>query len=97
MVAAVLLDSEARSSTLDAEPTHGMLREPLLKAYHLLRSLEWGTSKGHLLEASTLFESIGQYHFHSPTVFNFCAEPLPPEPALQNVWWAESVCSLLRR
>ena len=71
LFAALMLDREARSSTLDADPTHGQLREPLLKAYHVLRSLEWGTNKGHLLEASTLHASIGQYHLRSPTVFNF--------------------------
>ena len=40
MVAAVLLDREARSATLDADPTHGVMREPLLKILHLMRSLE---------------------------------------------------------
>ena len=30
-VSAVLLDEEARSTTLDADPSHGKLREPLLK------------------------------------------------------------------
>ena len=34
MIAAILLDREARSVTLDADPSHGVLREPLLKLHH---------------------------------------------------------------
>ena len=69
LFAAILLDREARSTTLDADPTHGQLREPLLKAIHLLRSLNWGNDKGYHHDVS--FTSIGQHHMHSPTVFNF--------------------------
>ena len=39
-VAAIMLDREARSSLLDLEPTHGQLREPILKVLHLMRSME---------------------------------------------------------
>jgi hypothetical protein len=40
-VAAVLLDREARSSVLDADPRHGQLREPLLKVLHMIRSMDY--------------------------------------------------------
>ena len=41
MVAAILLDKEARSLVLDADAAHGQLREPLVKLYHFLRSMEY--------------------------------------------------------
>ena len=44
--AAILLDREARSLTLDADPTHGQLREPLLKMFHILRTFNFGASTG---------------------------------------------------
>lgn len=68
----VLLDREARSTTLDADPTHGQLREPLLKLFHLLRTFNFGSTKQPLFHFDDLLQSIGQEHFHSPTVFNFC-------------------------
>ena len=38
-VAAILLDREARSPTLDLDPSHGQLREPLLRVLpHAARS-----------------------------------------------------------
>ena len=39
-VAAVLLDPEARDIRLDADPTHGAFKEPLIKVIGLLRSME---------------------------------------------------------
>ena len=43
-IAAVLLDREARSSVLDANPAHGSLKEPFLKVIALLRSMEFKLS-----------------------------------------------------
>ena len=71
-VAATLLDREARSSTLDLDPSHGQLREPLLKVLHLLRSLEYASDSGREVELSKLSDKVGQAIFESPTVFN-CA------------------------
>ena len=59
--AAIVLDREARSTTLDADPTHGMLREPLLKMIHVMRSLEWGTGKGRMPDVRTM-STMGQQH-----------------------------------
>ena len=39
-VAAMLLDREATSGTVEADPTHGKLREPLVKALQFMRSME---------------------------------------------------------
>ena len=32
-ITAILFDREARSATLDADPTHGQLREPIVKSF----------------------------------------------------------------
>ena len=37
LVAAILLDDESRQVALDADPTHGSLREPLVKVMSLFR------------------------------------------------------------
>ena len=67
LFAAIILDREARSTTLDADPTHGQLREPALKLMHVLRSFNFGHPKLQHFEAGSA--SIGQYHMHSPTVY----------------------------
>ena len=60
-VAAVLLDREARSSLLDLEPTHGQLREPIIRVLHLMRSLEYApTRPGLELNTDWLSDKIGQ-------------------------------------
>jgi len=82
--AAIMLDREARSITLDADPAHGVLREPLLKVYHVLRAFEWRTEQGQfkMLDVETW---IGQQHFMSPTVFNFYAPDYQPDGPLADV------------
>ena len=40
-IAAVLLDREARDPVLDADPLFGMLREPVIKAMHMMKALEF--------------------------------------------------------
>ena len=79
MVAAVLLDPEARSVTLDADPTHGKLREPQVMLIHFLRSMEFSTRDGILPQIdgqpggnpSTTLAKIGQEAHYTPSVFNF--------------------------
>ena len=84
-VAAVLLDREARSSTLDLDPSHGQLREPLLKVLQLMRSLEYVSDSGREVELHGLPDSIGQQIFYSPTVFNFFLPDYQPTgPVIQS-------------
>ena len=59
-IAAVLLDREARSPTLDADPAHGQLREPLLKVIHALRAMELVDVPGKHVELQSLSHRIGQ-------------------------------------
>ena len=67
-IAAVLLDREAISPILDADPSHGGLREPLLKLFHLMRSMEYVSEDQREIEINT---PIGQTVYESPTVFSF--------------------------
>ena len=78
MVAAVLLDREARSSLLDADPRHGGLREPVLKVLHLLRALEYRPHNGMDTHLTDLHTKIGQMAYNSPGVFNFYLPEFTP-------------------
>ena len=69
MMAATLLDPEATSPILDADPSTGSIREPLLKFMHLMRSMEYVSEDGREIETNTL--PIGQRVYQSPTVFSF--------------------------
>jgi cullin-associated NEDD8-dissociated protein 1 len=71
MIVALLSDREARSITLDALPTAGMLREPILKTVHLLRALEYQANNGIEIRTNVLELKIGQQVHRSPSVFNF--------------------------
>ena len=44
MIASILLDKEATDSAIMVDPSHGSLKEPLLKVTHLMRSMEYATS-----------------------------------------------------
>ncbi len=83
-VAAVLLDPEARTPVLDAEPTFGKIREPYLKLIHLLRSLEFRPGAGgHKEVVMKGLGAIGMRPFASPTVFNFYAPDFQPQGVLR--------------
>ena len=70
-IAAIFLDREARSATLDADPLAGRLREPLLKVLHTLRAMEYRAKAGREVDLREMQETIGQAAFESPSVFNF--------------------------
>ena len=77
-IAAVMLDREATHSVLNADPTHGMLREPLLKVLHMMRSMEFKTD-GHEVMLFGMEEKVGQNAFQSPSVFNYYLPEFAPE------------------
>ena len=87
-VAAILLDREARSLLLLSDPSHGHLREPLVKLLHLLRAMEFVNRDGREIElggeAASLEFQIGQGVFKSPTVFNFFSPEYTPEGPLKD-------------
>jgi len=87
-VAAILLDREARSATLDDDAIHGRAREPLLKVMHMLRSMELSTESGAIREVDMIFlteRGLGQESFNAPSVFSFfLSEYQPVGPALNK-------------
>lgn len=72
MVAAIILHNDARNVLLDADPTSGSLREPLLKFISYLRSMEFSTNAdAPELRLYRLQEKIGQDAHSIPNVFSF--------------------------
>ena len=79
-IAAVLLDPEARSVSLDAYPFKGGLREPLRKLIAVMRGMELKLAEGQpLARLIDLDYKIGQMAHCFPTVFSFLLpEYVPP-------------------
>lgn len=93
IVASIVLDSEAQSTILDRDPTHGALREPLLKTVSLERSLELVIQP----EVRLIFEKnlIDQGPFGAPSVFNFFQTDFQPRGAVENARLVEPVAQIL--
>jgi hypothetical protein len=79
-IAAVLLDPEPRSVSLDAYPFKGGLREPLRKLMAVMRGMELKLAEGQpLAKLNDLDYKIGQMAHCFPTVFSFLLpEYVPP-------------------
>ena len=73
MVAAIVLDREARNPVLDADPTFGSFREPLIKFVGFMRAMDFAPSQrgGEEVRLVDLLEAIGQQPHKAPTVFSF--------------------------
>ena len=83
-IAAVMLDREARDTTLELDPGHGQLREPLLKVLHVLRSLDFKSVKGVGMHLAEMPKRIGQMAHFSPGVFNFYLPEFVPAGTLER-------------
>jgi len=81
-VAAILLDPEARSATLDLDPNHGRLREPLIKVIHAMRALQYQTRDNNEVGFEDISNRIGQQAFLAPSVFGFFLPEYQPEGLL---------------
>ena len=68
---AILMDREARSPLLDGDPSHGHLREPLLKIVHSMKSLEYQKRDNYLAEFWEMQDKIGQEFNMQTSVFGF--------------------------
>ena len=82
-VAAIVLDRELRSEVLDADPSAGSLREPLVRLVHFMRSMGFKpeTSNAGKLVLLDLEEEIGEMAYGHPSVFSFfLPEYKPPGP-----------------
>eukprot|EP00957_Ditylum_brightwellii_P021795 1644675-Ditylum_brightwellii.AAC.1 len=73
LIAAILLDPETRSLSLDADPSHGHIREPLIKVTSFLRSMgvEYYTPLSLYGRMTSWQLLIGQGPYNSPSVFSF--------------------------
>eukprot|EP01052_Picozoa_sp_SAG31_P027285 SAG31_NODE_2540_length_5538_cov_7.680859_4_plen_734_part_01 len=69
--AAILLDKEARSTSLEADPNHGALREPIIKVLHLLRAMEYEPLGSREIAFFDMAGVIGMAAYEAPSVFNF--------------------------
>ncbi|CAB9513781.1 Protein of unknown function (DUF1800) [Seminavis robusta] len=81
--AAILLDREARNVLLDNDPTHGALKEPLIKLIGLMRSLEFQLNDPYTWVQfdRRLREKIGQMAHDITSVFSFfLPDYQPPGP-----------------
>lgn len=71
-IAAVLLDPEARSVSLDADPFKGNIREPLLRLMSLMRGMELQLSPGQpIVKLLDLDYKIGMMAHCFRSVFSF--------------------------
>ena len=81
-VAAALSDREARSATILADPTHGRLREPLLKVLHFARAMELSPTGGREVSLEGMDQKIGQMAHEAPSVFSYYLPDYSPQGAV---------------
>jgi uncharacterized protein (DUF1800 family) len=84
LVAAVLLDAEARSAGNAAQDDWGKLREPVLRVAALMRAFEaTSQSPGQQFRIGNIDNQMFQTPMRSPTVFNFYRPGyVPPNTAI---------------
>jgi uncharacterized protein (DUF1800 family) len=82
-VAAILLDTEARSDASADSASTGMLRDPVIMMVSAVRALN-GYTDGERMGKYGWGSNLSQPVFNSPSVFNFYAPdyPLPGAPGL---------------
>jgi len=73
LVSCILLDREARDPILDADPSHGAFKEPLIKLMGLMRSLEFqlDSDQPFVELENDVDVKIGQMAHAIPNVFSF--------------------------
>ena len=78
--AAVLLDQEARSVNLEANPFKGNLREPILRMMALMKGMELTQAEGRpVVQMNGLDTYTGQMAHSFPTVFSFFLPEYRPD------------------
>jgi len=83
-VAAVLLDREARSPELDADLSHGQVREPLLKVLHMMRSMDYTSKAGVEVMLYYMDTAVGQGSYQAPDVFSFLLPDYAPDGPISD-------------
>jgi len=78
-MAAVILDREARSVSIDADPSSGMIREPILRLTSLFRSMEFSpTPSQPVVRVYNVESGIGQMAHEFTSVFSFLLPEFKP-------------------
>jgi uncharacterized protein (DUF1501 family)/uncharacterized protein (DUF1800 family) len=78
-MAAVILDREARSVTVDADPSSGFIREPLLRFISLMRSMEFhSTPSSPVVRLMNMETVVGQMAHEFSSVFSFLLPEFKP-------------------
>lgn len=86
-VAAALLDPEARSISLDADPSHGQIKEPIVKVISFLRSMDttlFAPLSTPLFKGSQSVGILGQGPYRALSVFSFFLPEYAPSGAIGN-------------
>ena len=74
VVAAILLDQEARDAAMSADPSFGKIREPILRFTHWARAFgvtETDADNARDLRDTRAPDRLSQQAYRSPSVFNF--------------------------
>jgi len=82
--AAILLDRESRNVLLDVDPSHGSIREPLLKIIALMRSMKYIQTDENYVSLYDLDITVGQMAHESPSVFSFFLPEYSPPGVLST-------------
>ena len=86
LTAALLLDREARSVVLDADPTHGSLLEPFLRFVRVMKSLEFRAKADRVFVdvVDQMFDLIGEEPHNLPDVFSFFLPEFQPQGKIRH-------------
>jgi uncharacterized protein (DUF1800 family) len=84
-VKAVLLHPEARSTSLAYDPSHGKLREPLIRLIHVARAFGLTSKRTYgWLYFKDLHDTILQAPYESPSVFNYYRPDYAPNGVISD-------------
>lgn len=85
-IKAVLLHPEARERVLSFDPSHGKLREPLIRLMHLSRAFNLTSLRTYdWIYFVRLEDTILQSPFESPTVFNYYKPDYSPNGSIGDM------------
>jgi len=83
-VASIVLDREARSTSVRADVSYGSIREPLLKIISLMRSMEYSSfdDESPVVIFSDIHLMMGQMPYEYESVFSFFLPEYEPSGAI---------------
>jgi uncharacterized protein (DUF1800 family) len=84
-IKAVLLHPEARSASLAYDPSHGKLREPLIRLIHVARAFGLTSKRTYgWFYFKDLHDTILQAPYESPSVFNYYRPDYAPNGVISD-------------